>query len=392
MAETGAPAAAAETPGVSVPASVDKDRRERASGRGLGGGVWAGGAYALGMPAAYPLLVRPVLLQKVWGGRALERVCKALPNPAARYGESWEVADLDATSASGAGGGAVKSIVTNGPLAGRPLREALAAFSPGGSAHPFPLLIKYLDAAENLSVQVHPSPAMARADARAHLKTESWYVVEARPGAMLYIGLREGVTRNALAAAVESGESARVVALLREVPAVVGQCHTLPSGIVHALGAGVVVAEVQTPSDTTYRLFDWGRAGRAMHVQEALRAAFDDRGEIIVRSAPCAGPMAEGELCERLAETPYYIIDETRPRDGDEVTIGFPCLCTGQTAERGFVLMTIAGEGTLAASDESFGPLPLHAGTTVLVPAACARHAALRAGRGLRVLRIGIPA
>lgn len=344
------------------------------------------------MPAAYPLLLQPVLLEKVWGGRALGRLGKSLPDPAARCGESWEVADLDATSSSGAGGGAVKSIVANGPLAGKPMREALAAFAPAAGARPFPLLIKYLDAAENLSVQVHPSPAMAKADDRAHLKTESWYIVEARPGAKLYIGLREGVKPAALAAAVESGDAARVVALLREVPAVVGQCHTLPSGIVHALGAGVVVAEVQTPSDTTYRLFDWGRAGRAMHVREALRAAFDDRGEATVRLAPCAGPMAEGELCERLAETPFYLIDETRPRDGDEVSIGFPCLCTGQAAERGFVLMTIAGEGTLAASDESFEALPLSAGVSVLVPAACARHAMLRAGRGLRVLRIGIPA
>ena len=119
------------------------------------------------MPAAYPLVFRPVLLEKVWGGRALAQCGKRLPDPAARYGESWELADLDATSASGAGGSAIRSVVENGPLAGRTIREALAAFDPSAQAtRPFPLLIKYLDAAENLSVQVHPSEAVVRAAAR----------------------------------------------------------------------------------------------------------------------------------------------------------------------------------------------------------------------------------
>lgn len=352
------------------------------------------------MVAPYPLLFRPVLLPKVWGGRALEALGKRLPDPGARYGESWEVADLDATSASGAGGGAVRSVVDNGPLAGMTIREALATFDPpphGRAPEPFPLLIKFLDAAENLSVQVHPSEAVVRAAAAAgtpgvHLKTESWYVLSAAPGARLYIGLREGATREALAAAVRSGEAARVVALLREAPAVAGECHTLPSGVVHALGAGVVVAEVQTPSDTTYRLFDWGRAGREAHVEDALRSAFGDDGRVSVADAPRAGPMAEGDLCARLAATPRYVIDETRPRDGDEVTIGFPCLCTGRAGERGFVVLAVAGEGELAASDGSFDALALRAGVTAYVPAACARAALLRGGRGLRVLRVGIPA
>ncbi|MBX3403964.1 MAG: class I mannose-6-phosphate isomerase [Phycisphaeraceae bacterium] len=349
------------------------------------------------MPAAYPLVFRPVLLEKVWGGRALAQFGKPLPDPAARYGESWELADLDATSASGAGGSAVRSVVENGPLAGRTIREALAVFDP--SAHeirPFPLLIKFLDAAENLSVQVHPSEAVVRAAAAAgapgvHLKTESWYVLSAAPGARLYIGLREGVTRDQVESAVRSGDGPRIVALLRELPALAGECHTLPSGIVHALGAGVVVAEVQTPSDTTYRLYDWGRTGREAHVEQALASAFDDRGRVSATDAPRAGPMAEGELCARLAETARYVIDETRPRDGDEVTIGFPCERTGALDERGFVLMVIAGDGSLGANDGSFAPLTLHAGVTVFVPGACARAALLRAGRGLRALRIAIP-
>ena len=176
------------------------------------------------------------------------------------------------------------------------------------------------------------------------------------------------------------------------MPALAGECHTLPSGIVHAAGAGVVVAEVQTPSDTTYRLYDWGRTGRESHVEQALASAFDDRGGVSVTDAPRAGPMAEGELCARLAETTRYVIDETRPRDGDDLTIGFPCERTGAPAERGFVLMVIAGEGSLDANDDSFAPLTLHAGVTVFVPGACARAALLRAGRGLRVLRIAIPA
>ena len=127
---------------------------------------------------AYPLVFHPVVLEKVWGGRRLGALGKVLPNAAAMYGESWEIADLDSTSSGGAGGHGVRSVIANGALAGRSIREAIDAWGDALiSRHSmiqsaFPLLIKFLDAREDLSVQVHPSPEYAAAHADAHLKPE----------------------------------------------------------------------------------------------------------------------------------------------------------------------------------------------------------------------------
>ncbi len=229
-------------------------------------------------PHRAPLLLEPILLEKVWGGRRLERLGKKLP-PGKPIGESWELADLPATSASGAGGSAARSTIASGPLKGTTLHDAMLAAgddvlapiarTPAGD---FPLLIKFLDAAENLSVQVHPSPEYAAANPDAHLKTECWLILDAEPGSVIYKGVRPGVTRDEFARLARAGDRGIVDALLA-VPAVRGECHNLPSGAVHALGAGVLVAEVQTPSDTTFRLYDWGRTGRELHVERALACA-----------------------------------------------------------------------------------------------------------------------
>jgi len=207
----------------------------------------------------YPLVFDPFLLPKVWGGDRLARFGKGVKR-GDKVGESWELADLPSTSAGGAGGGAFRSVIANGPLKGKTLHDAIviwgrqlmgeAALAVGGD---FPLLVKLLDASENLSVQVHPSPGYAAAHPGANLKTECWYILEAAPGAVIYKGVKAGTTRELFAAHIRDGT---VVGDLVSVPAVVGECHTLPSGTVHALGAGVLVAEVQTPSDTTFRIYD----------------------------------------------------------------------------------------------------------------------------------------
>ncbi len=226
--------------------------------------------------APYPLLLRPVFFEKVWGGRRLERLGKRLP-PGKLIGESWEVADLPSTSTSGAGGAPVRSEIANGPLTGRTIHDAMILWGADllGEASPtpeggFPLLVKFLDAQENLSVQVHPSAAYARAHPGVHPKSECWFVLDAEPGSVIYKGVRRGVARADFARALARGAGEAVVELLESVPARRGECHALPSGTVHALGAGVMVAEVQTPGDTTYRVYDWGRAGRVLHAPEAL--------------------------------------------------------------------------------------------------------------------------
>jgi mannose-6-phosphate isomerase len=356
----------------------------------------------------FPLILDPIVLKKIWGGRRLERLGKTLGSPDGRFGESWELADMPVTSASGAGGGAFHSRVRNGPLAGRDLsavRGELGENLLGSPASvPVPLLIKFLDAGEHLSVQVHPSPAVARRDASAHLKTECWYIVDADPGAVLYKGVREGVTREAFSRAARAGSS-EIVEMLNAVPAKVGDCHNLPSGTVHALGAGVLVAEVQTPSDTTYRLYDWGRAGRELHVEAALKcASFPGEPEHAeLQHGMTVRRLAPGELCTRLVTTDFFTVDELSPMDGDQVTLGYACGHQQHAEESisaraaspagAFAIVMLSGQAVLeprSAHAAAFQPEAITTGDTALVPRAIAHETCLRARCGTRLLRVGL--
>lgn len=322
-----------------------------------------------------PFRLTPILFEKIWGGRRLERFGRTLP-PGARIGESWELADLPSTSRSGAGGGEARTLIADGPLAGRPLRDAVAAWGRAllGDARPtpagdFPLLVKLLDARENLSVQVHPSPAYARAHPDAAIKTECWVVLDAEPGARIYAGVRAGITREAFEARVADGS---VVGALRAVRAVPGTCHVLPSGTVHALGAGVLVAEVQTPGDTTFRLYDWGRTGRAMHVTEALASL-----DLVPPPEPTRVDDRPGAAV-RLAETPFFALD------GLTVASPTPCalspVCT--------VLMVIEGVVEVRSTTDSFQPVSAPLGATVLIPAAVAPACQAVPRREAKLLRV----
>jgi len=321
-----------------------------------------------------PMILQPMLYEKVWGGRRLERFGKALPE-AKRIGESWELADLDATSASGGGGGAARSVIESGACAGMTLREAaermgrdLLGDTPTTKTGGFPLLLKYLDAAEHLSVQVHPSPAYAAAHPESHLKTECWWVVEAEPGAVIYKGLRSGVTAEAFARHIEEGTVERD---LIQVPARAGDFHSLPSGVVHALGAGVLVAEVQTPSDTTFRVFDWGRTGRELHVQQAL-ACIDFEHDDEADAAPIR---FEGTGRGELVRTEFFTVHQRNLRAGEAGTI--------ETRGRAVAVMCVRGGVQL-------GSMELRAGTTALAPASI-ESAAIEASGQTTLLEIGLP-
>lgn len=307
---------------------------------------------------AYPLVTEPILKEKVWGGRRLEALGKALPE-GLKIGESWELADLLATSADGGGGDAAHSPIANGEMRGLTIHDAVRAMGSNLVGHlpltpdgGFPLLAKYLDAEENLSVQVHPSPGYAAAHPEAHLKTETWYVVDAAPGAVIYRGVKPGVTRDRFAKAIEAGT---VEGDLVAVPAHAGDVHHLPSGTVHALGAGVVVAEVQTPSDTTFRVYDWGREGRRLHVGEAL--------ECIDFTASEIGP-ARGDGSARcpLVSTAHYELSEVRAVGDSEREID-----TREDAP--VVWMVVHGAGRLESLDDAFEPVEFETGTSVVIPA-----------------------
>jgi mannose-6-phosphate isomerase len=231
----------------------------------------------------------------------------------------------------------------------------------------FPLLIKFIDAREHLSVQVHPTAEYTAKHPDTHLKTESWYVVDADPGSTLFLDVDRSIPRARIDADLDG---VTIVPLLRTVPAEVGAFHHVPAGMIHALGAGVMVAEIQTPSDTTFRLYDWSgeydRDPRELHTEEAR--------ETIVPVHPDAfdlPPMRTGTH-RPLARTPYYWIDEHRGNRRVELS-----------EAPGFrVLMCVGGTARV-------GQIEMREGSTVVVPA-CAIDTQITLDGTL--LEIGIPA
>jgi mannose-6-phosphate isomerase len=216
----------------------------------------------------YPLTFHPIFKDRVWGGREMERLYQKNLPAGRPIGESWEISDRPGDV----------SVIAKGPLAGKNLRwlmenhrtELLGDAKPANENR-FPLLCKILDAREKLSLQVHP-PAGRAAGPGGEPKTEMWFIADAAPGAELFVGLKRGVTRAELEKKVETGE---VAECFHRILVRVGDAMFLPSGRVHSIGAGLVIFEIQQNSDTTYRVFDWNRAGldgkpRELHVAQSL--------------------------------------------------------------------------------------------------------------------------
>lgn len=234
----------------------------------------------------------PACKDYIWGGTKLaERYNKPLTG--GRLAESWEL------SCHPDG----ESVIGNGEYSARTLAEYLrenpSALGKNCPERELPILIKLIDARENLSVQVHPTDAFAREHGLSRGKTELWYVLEAEPGASLYCGLRESVTRERLRESVESGT---LTELLNAVPVRPGDTVFIPAGTIHAIRGGVVVAEVQQSSNLTYRMYDYGRLGadgkpRALHIEKALAAAR------LEKYAPAVFPG------EHLASCEYFTVD-----------------------------------------------------------------------------------
>lgn len=218
---------------------------------------------------------KPLYMERIWGGRELERVyARSLPDPAAPYGESWEIVDREGE----------QSVVDEGTLAGTTLHELWSSrreeiFGSGYESYPrFPILIKVLDARDDLSIQVHP-PASLAAQLGGEPKTEMWYIADCDAGAKLYVGLKNGVTRAAFEQSIVDGSVEQCVHAITPRP---GDSIFIASGRLHAIGAGFLIHEIQQNSDTTYRVFDWNRLGldgqpRQLHVEQSLASIdFDD--------------------------------------------------------------------------------------------------------------------
>jgi mannose-6-phosphate isomerase len=254
------------------------------------------------------LPMRPHLVEKVWGGRKLARhFNKDLP-AGLLIGESWEVADLPEG----------QSHVARGPLAGWPLNDLVQAhraelLGPGDASKRFPLLIKILDASADLSVQVHPGTGDLNEDSPHRPKDECWIDLGSESGAQVLHGLVSGATRQSF----ESALAAKLPqAALRAVHLEKGECLRIPPGTLHAIGAGSLLLEVQLPSDTTFRVWDYERPGldgkpRALHVQEALEVIhFGEQPPLV--QAPT--PLKDGHAC--LVDVPSYRVERVQLTPG----------------------------------------------------------------------------
>jgi len=219
----------------------------------------------------YPLVFEPILQDRIWGGTKLKTdLGKNIPTQTT--GESWELSAVEGNV----------SVVKQGDYAGKPLSELLESFPNevlGTAVHEkfgiqFPLLFKFLDAREDLSIQVHPNDELAKKRHNSFGKTEMWYVMQADEGSRIIVGFKE---KSSAAEYVQKLEEKKLLDILNQVEAKKGDVYFLETGTIHAIGAGIVIAEIQQTSDITYRIYDWDRVdangnGRQLHVEEALDA------------------------------------------------------------------------------------------------------------------------
>lgn len=307
-------------------------------------------------PELYPLTFRPIFRRYLWGGRRLQTVLQKPIGPEADYAESWEVVDR----------GDDQSVVTTGPLAGMTLGELVRTHGDKllGRHHPqsrFPLLFKFLDAQQMLSVQVHPNDRQAATLTPPDLgKTEAWVILAAEPGSFLYVGLQPGCDRTTLARELAGGNCE--VCLHRVEPRV-GDCYFLPAGTVHALGPGLLVAEIQQSSDTTYRLFDWNRVGadgkpRPLHIDQSMEVIDFSRGPVAAQTPAAIESTLELNHGERLVCCAQFVLD--RWQIGEPQSFGGDDQC--------HLLVVLSGNCRL---DHPLATQPIGRGQVALLPAAC---------------------
>jgi mannose-6-phosphate isomerase len=310
------------------------------------------------------LQFRPILRDYLWGGRRLgTELGKPIDNME-RCAESWEVVDH----------GVDQSIVEGGQLKGAKLHDLVASegaalFGRNDPQRQFPLLLKFLDCQQTLSVQVHPNDEQgAKLDPPDLGKTEAWFVLAADPGSKIYAGLKAGVDRSALRQAIERGECDKCLHVFEPNA---GDCVLIEAGTVHALGAGLLIAEIQQASDTTYRLFDWNRVDRngnprALHIEQALDVIDFDRGPVnTVR------PVAtQRRGVERLAACDKFVLDRWQLDASQQLSV----------EDRFHILAVVEGQVSLQDED---GEHSLTRGASILIPASANEVQVIPQGRAV---------
>lgn len=303
----------------------------------------------------YPMKMCPDYKQLIWGGNRLKTLFdKDIPSD--KTGESWEIA----CHKNG------KSVVANGVFAGKTLEEVLQSEGlpllgtrfTQKELDTFPLLVKLIDATDRLSVQVHPKDEYALAHEGDLGKTEMWYVIHADPGSSLIYGVKEGVTKETFAAAIADGT---VGELLNFVPVQAGDVFFMPATTLHAICEGLVIAEIQQNSDTTYRVFDWNRVGkdgkpRELHVEKALEVT--DLTPKVGHEKVQGEAVREGEnLRTKYVSCRYFATEKlevvhcaTEPMDGSHFDL----------------LLILEGEGVLSGGGAD---VPFRKGDSFFMPA-----------------------
>jgi mannose-6-phosphate isomerase len=310
----------------------------------------------------YPLRFQPILKERIWGGRRLESVLGKQIPPGKQIGESWEISDH----------GQDLSIIANSPLRGRTLRDVLNESAeellgdvlaarrsrPGAGALRFPLLVKWLDANENLSIQAHPCDGHPRLPSGESGKTECWLVAQAEAGAEIYLGLRRGIDRAALMHELSRGTIDRC---LNVFPARCGDFFFVPAGTPHAIGAGVLLAEIQQTSDTTFRLFDWNRIDpatdrpRELQIEQALDCINFDALPPVTASLS-SETASDSITLLKFEQCPHFNVRWRR------LTIAGPIGNPG----RATVLVCLSGSGRVVGGGET---VEFRIGDCVLLPA-----------------------
>jgi mannose-6-phosphate isomerase len=303
----------------------------------------------------YPLTFQPIFKERVWGGRNLERLYRKPLPPNVPIGESWEITDRPEGI----------SVIANGPLAGKDLRwlmenQRAELLGKNSTAQRFPLLIKILDCQDTLSVQVHP-PSKVAAELGGEPKTEMWYIADATAEAALYVGLKADVTRGEFEKRIAEGS---VADALHRIKVQAGDVMFLPSGRIHAIGGGNVIFEIQENSDTTYRVFDWNRAGldgkpRELHVPESLASInFNDHEPRLIASKYSRNPKF---AVRYLVHEPLFHIDACKVKRGERFYL------SGETLQ---ILALIRGRLRITHGEHE---IRLEAGGFVMLPASLGR-------------------
>jgi len=321
----------------------------------------------------HPLILRPAYKDYIWGGNRIPTVFDRSLPPGI-YAESWELSDRP----EGMG------IVDNGPLQGTTLAKVLEQFGHdllghGVCGNTLPLLVKLIDARERLSIQVHPDNESA-ARGLGEAKTEAWHVLAAAPGSRVYAGLKPATDRSVFLQALRDG---RLENCLNAVPIQPGDTIFIPGGRVHAIGEGLLLLEVQQNSNTTYRVYDWGRVGhdgkpRDLHVEQALQV-IRWRDADPVKTTPWSvtdGPQVTPTV---LVECPFFRLERMELGGAFEVHhsgAGFHAVFTLE----GPVVIETAGGTELVAR-----------GRTCLIPALWNRYTIRPERPGTRILRISLP-